>query len=219
MHDRTAGISPGPRTDRRTTMTLPEKPGRTGARRYPGAAGPDPGRRRGGRARAPDPLRAEGPPGRPPPVAPAPAVAVRLARLPPERLGELLPPGPDGPDRVRGGATPGRVPGLGCEEQGDRRVPPRRQPEAGHAPRGAVWRTASGPGSSPGGRRHAQRGGRGPRGLRPAPRPAARGPAGDPGAEGRGASRAGDRRAARDQRADRPAGPGGPPRRRARIEG
>ena len=50
----------------------------------------------------------------------------------------------------------------------------------------------------------------GPRGLRPAPRPAARGAAGDPRAEGRRALEQGHRRAAGDQRADRPARPRGP---------
>ena len=46
--------------------------------------------------RVADPLRVQGAPGRPSPVAPAAAVAVRFARLPPERLGELLPQDPDG---------------------------------------------------------------------------------------------------------------------------
>ena len=91
--------------------------------RFPQA---DPGRRRGGRPRAAQPVRGGGPAGGPPAVAPAAAVAIRLARLPPERLGQLLPPDADGPDGVRRFAAPCRLPGPGCEEQGDRRVPPRR---------------------------------------------------------------------------------------------
>ncbi len=47
-------------------------------------------------------------------------VAVRLARLPPERLGQLLPQDPDRAERLEGRAEPDRVPGLGRAEQGDR---------------------------------------------------------------------------------------------------
>ena len=46
----------------------------------------------------------------------APAVAVRLARLPPERLGELLPADAKCTDGIRRLAAPCRVPGAGCEE-------------------------------------------------------------------------------------------------------
>ena len=87
------------------------------------------------------PLRGGGPAGRAPAVAPAAAVAVRLARLPPERLGELLPAGPDRADRLRGFAAPGRVPGLGGAEQGDRRVSPRRRARS----RTCTARSRSGP--------------------------------------------------------------------------